>query len=145
MKFTAIDIDFDIYKLIENERRGFEELPFVALRRLLKMPEPDKKENQQSATAEDGRPWRMGRVEIPHGSLARMEYDRGRQIYEGQFLNGKLVVNGHEFPTLSSAARALAKTKNGQPPNLNGWNYWQARFPGETEWRSLDEMRQRRF
>lgn len=145
MKFSTIEIDFEIYKLIENERQGFEEPPYVALRRLLDMPEPQQLENSQSQPLEEGRPWRLGRVEVPHGSLARMEYDRGKQVYEGQFLNGKLVVNGQEYPTLSSAARALAKTKNGQTPNLNGWNYWQAKFPDETEWRSLDEMRQRRL
>lgn len=144
MKFATMEIDFDIHKVIETERRNFEEPSYVALRRLLKLPEPEKLEDKQSPPPEHGRPWRLGHVEVPHGSLARMEYDRGRQVYEGQFLDGKLVVNGQAFATLSSAARALATTKNGQPPNLNGWNYWQAKFPGETEWRSLEEMRRRR-
>ncbi len=144
MKFATIEIDFDIHKLIENERRGFDERPYVALRRLLKLPEPEKLGDEQTAPPEQGRPWRMGRVEVPHGSLARMEYDRGRQVYEGQFLDGKLVVDGQAFPTLSSAARALATTRNGQPAILNGWNYWQAKFPGETEWRNLEDMRRGR-
>ena len=141
MRFATIEIDFDIHKLIETERRGFEEPPYVALRRLLELPEPEKLEDKQAPPPEHGRPWRLGRVEVPHGSLARMEYDRGNQVFEGQFLDGKLVVNGRAFPSLSSAARALATTRNGQQPNLNGWNYWQAKFPGETEWRSLAEMR----
>lgn len=143
MKFATIEIDFDIHRLIETERRGFEEPPYVALRRLLKLPEPEELEDKQPAPPEHGRPWRMGRVEVPHGSLARMEYDRGSQVYEGQFLDGKLVVNGRAFASLSSAARALATTRNGQPAILNGWNYWQAKFPGETEWRNLEDMRRR--
>ena len=141
MRFATIEIDFDIHKMIEAERRGFEEPPYVALRRLLKLPEPETPADEQAPPPEHGRPWRLGRVEVPHGSLARMEYDRGNQVFEGQFLDGKLVVNGRAFPSLSAAARALATTKNGQPPNLNGWNYWQAKFPGETEWRNLEDMR----
>jgi hypothetical protein len=70
-----------------------------------------------------------------------MEYGRGTQVYEGQFLNGKLVVNGREFVSLSAAADALAVTKKGKKPSLNGWNYWKAKFPGESEWRALGEMR----
>lgn len=141
MKFATIEIDFDVHKLIETERRGFEEPPYIALRRLLKLPEPEKLGDKQASPPEHGRPWRFGRVEVPHGSFARMEYDRGSQVYEGQFLDGKLVVNGLAFPSLSSAARALAKTRDGLQPILNGWNYWQAKFPGETQWRSLADLR----
>ena len=90
-----------------------------------------------------GQAWTDSGVTVPHGSLARMEYLRGSQVYEGQFLNGKLVVNGQSFDTLSSAADALAVTKDGKKPSLNGWLYWKARFPGETKWRSLNDMRRR--
>lgn len=141
MKYRTIEIDLDIHKLIEAERLSFEETPNLALRRLLDLPSPESTEEKQSSPFEHGRPWRMGNVEVPHGSLARMEYDRGRQVYEGQFLDGKLVVDGRAFGTLSSAARSLAKTRNGQPAILNGWNYWQAKFPGEAEWRNMEDMR----
>lgn len=72
-----------------------------------------------------------------------MKYDRGAQVYEGQFLNGQLVVNGERFSSLSAAANALAVTKDGRKTSLNGWNYWQAKFPGEAAWRSLKDMRRR--
>ena len=35
-----IEIDWDIHKLIEAERKGFDEPQYVALRRLLKLPPP---------------------------------------------------------------------------------------------------------
>jgi hypothetical protein len=70
-----------------------------------------------------------------------MEYDRGRQVYEGKFLDGRIVVNGNSFESLSEAAKALAFTKKGHSPSLNGWKYWSAKLPGEDKWRSLWDMR----
>lgn len=137
-QLQSIEVDWDIYKMVETERRSFDEPHFIALRRLLKLPPlkaPPKPEG------EAGRPWVEDGVEVPHGSLARMEYLRGAQVYEGRFLNGKLVVNGKSYEALSAAAIALAKTKSGSQPSLNGWMYWKAKFPGETVWRSLGEMR----
>ncbi len=141
MKLATIDIDFDIHKLIEAERKSFEEPPFHALRRLLGLGAVPAATVDE--TPPDGRPWRDGPVEVPHGSGARMMYDRGRQVYEGKFLDGKLVVNGQEFTSLSSAAQALAVTKSGSSTFLNGWLYWEAKFPGETKWRRLDDLRAR--
>jgi hypothetical protein len=139
-----IEIDWDIHKLIEAERRGFDEPPYVALRRLLKMPPiTPAPEQLRLEPVSAGIPWTEEGVTVPHGSAARMEYDRGRQIYEGQFLNGRLVVNGQTFKTLSAAASALALTKDGTHTNLNGWNYWHAKFPGETKWRFLRDFRRR--
>ena len=136
-----IEIDWDIHKLIEAERRGFEEAPYLALRRLLKLPDLARVAETQSEVLSQGVPWTEDGVIVPHGSLARMEYLRGTQVYEGQFLNGRLVVNGQFFDSLSAAARALAITKNGTKTNLNGWNYWKVKFPGEKRWRPLIEMR----
>jgi hypothetical protein len=138
-----IEIDWDIHKMIEAERRGFEEFPYLALRRLLKLPPPDPFTPQAIEVASGNLPWTEEGVVVPHGSDARMKYLRGSQIYEGRFLNGRLVVNGQSFDTLSAAASALAETKDGSKTNLNGWLYWKVKFPGETRWRSLSDMRRR--
>ena len=137
-----IDIDWDIHKLIEAERTSFDEPPYVALRRLLKLP-PLKAAAATATVRPDGGgvPWTDSGVTVPHGSLARMEYLRGSQVYEGQFLNGRLVVNEQALDSLSAAADALAVTKVGKKPSLNGWLYWKAKFPGETRWRLLNDMR----
>jgi hypothetical protein len=131
VRFQQIDIDADISRLIEAERHGFEEPSYVALRRLLKLPE----------VSANARPWTDEGVVVPHGSRARMEYARGSQVYEGRFLDGKLVVNGQEYGSLSAAANAVAVTRNGEKTSLNGWFYWKVQFPNETEWRSLQDMR----
>jgi hypothetical protein len=140
LAMRTIEIDFDVHKIIENERRGFDEPPNAALRRLLSLPE------MAAPSAEVGdatahRPWREGLVEIPHGARARMKYQRGRQVYEGLFLDGRLIVDGQEYSTLSSAASALARTRDGSTPSLNGWIYWEVMMPGEGEWRRLSELR----
>lgn len=137
MQLSMIEIDFDIHKAIEAERRGFDEPPYLALRRLLDLPELALPIVAEVA----GRPWREGLVEVPHGSDARMSYLRGSQLYEGKFLDGNLVVDGRSFSTLSSAASALAQTKDGTHPSLNGWDYWEVRFPGEIRWRRMKELR----
>ncbi|HLP70367.1 MAG TPA: hypothetical protein VK181_22905 [Rhizobium sp.] len=133
-----IDIDWDIHRVIEAERRGFEEPPYVALRRLLNLPPPH---TADTSSKPDGLPWYEDGVSVPHGSLARMRYQRGRQVFEGKFFDGRLVVGGKSFDSLSAAANALAETKRGSKTQLNGWNYWEVRFPGEQAWRSLKKMR----
>jgi hypothetical protein len=138
-QLQSIEVDWDIFKMIETERRSFDEPHYAALRRLLKLPALKASPEPE---AETGLPWVEDDVEVPHGSLARMEYLRGSQVYEGRFLNGKLVVNGKSYGTLSAAAIALARTRDGSKTSLNGWLYWKAKFPGETVWRSLREMRQ---
>lgn len=142
MQLQTIEIDFDIHKMIEAERHGFDEPRYLALRRLLKLPTP-KAVNKEipNNSVGDGIPFVEDGVSIPHGSLAMMNYQRGQQLYEGKFLNGKLVVNGQEFSSLSAAANACAVTKDGGKTKLNGWLYWKAQFLGETHWRALNEMR----
>ena len=135
-----MEIDWDIHRLIESERRGFDEPPYFALRRLLKLPAPKTPAKQ---TIGDGIPWSENGAIVPHGALARMEYDRGKQVYEGQFLNGKLVVGGDSFDTLSAAASSLAVTKGGTKTNLNGWQYWKVQMPGENTWRPLSSLRKK--
>ena len=138
-----IDIDWDIHRLIENERRGFDEMPHLALRRLLGLPER-KAEEVTSADnlVGNGVPWTEDGVTVPHGSLARMKYDYGRQVYEGTFSDGVLKVEDRSFASLSEAAKSLARTKAGGRTELNGWKYWEVKFPGSQNWVSLWDLRE---
>jgi hypothetical protein len=142
MDRTSIEIDFDIHKLIEAERRSFAEKPYMALRRLLKLPDVEAPTKQEEVSA-DGFPWTDDGVIVPHGCVARMEYNRGEQVYEGQFLDGALVVDGQRYKSLSRAASALAKTRNGSTPSLNGWNYWSVKMPGSDSFEPLEHLRLR--
>ena len=64
----TIEIDFDIHKLIEAERRSFDEEPYVALRRLLKLPEPARELAKPA-----GRALRSEGVTREHGSKLRVD------------------------------------------------------------------------
>lgn len=140
MQLSQIGIDFDIHKMIEAERRSFDEPHYLALRRLLKLPEV-KEDERAHSQPEEGVAWTEEGVVIPHGSFARMKYQRGSQIYEGKFLNGELVVNGKGYPTLSAAATDLGVTKKGEKTSLNGWLYWQVKLPGADRWTHLSALR----
>lgn len=141
MELQSIEIDFDIYKMIEAERRGFDEPQYVALRRLLGLPERVI-EKPEDDISRGGLPFVEDGVSILHGSDARMRYLRGTQLYEGKFLDGMLVVEGSKYPTLSAAASDLARTKDGKKTNLNGWLYWEVRAPGTSRWRAMKDLRE---
>lgn len=141
MQLKTIEIDFDIHKMIEAERKGFNEPEYVALRRLLKLPELSAGEPEGDEINRDGIPFREDGVEILHGSDARMRYMRGTQLYEGRFLDGKLVVDGVAYPTLSAAASDLARTKEGKKTSLNGWIYWEVKAPGTSRWKKMSDLR----
>ncbi len=143
METTTIEIDFEVYKLIEAERQSFSEKPLIALRRLLNLPEEKTEPTLAKAGTSTGRPWSDDGVVVPHGSLARMEYGRGSQLYEGRFLDGALVVGEAKFNSLSEAASALAKTRDGRSTSLNGWNYWEVQFPGSDRWDLMEHLRRR--
>jgi hypothetical protein len=135
----TISIDFDIHRLIEQERRGFDEPEHLALRRLLKLP--DLVETPVQTKGSEGLPWMDMGVTIPHGTKAMFVYGHGRQQREGQFLDGKLVVDGQSFDALSPAAAAVARTRDGRKVSLNGWLYWHVMLPGEHRWTRMIDLR----
>lgn len=137
----TIKIDFEIHQRIEAERRSFDEPEYIALRRLLGLGRPRPGKRSGSASAEGGRPFVEDGISIPSGHLARMYYQRKTQKFEGQFVNGKLVVDGEAFASLSSAACSLARTKDGKKPSLNGWNYWEVQDRETGEWIRLCDLR----
>lgn len=132
--FRPTEIDFDVHKVIEANRTNFTETDNEVLRKLLnidprKHPQPQRQE---------GRAWVWKGVELPHGTELRMSYN-GRS-HLGQITNGRWIVGGREFSSPSSAAGALALTRAGTRPSLNGWEVWEVKLPGTTRWRALDSF-----
>jgi len=158
-QFRTIEIDFDVHKLIENERRGFEEAPNNALRRLLGLPEavpdtnrrlaeyaqpltdategPVLETNRALAEAARASWWDKG-VMLPNGTSVRMKYNS--RTYEGRIHNGKWVIGDQSFDSPSAAA-GVAITRKGTTTALNGWLYWEVRVPGEDHWVHLSTLR----
>lgn len=138
-QYRAIEIDFDVHKLIEGERRGFDEAPNAALRRLLGLPPPPSKATESES--ETARGWHDEGVFLPDGTRVRMTYGRGKQVIEGQIRDGRWVIGGKTFASPSGAASELAVTKSGKKTKLNGWNYFEVQLPGEKTWGSLSALR----
>ena len=143
----TIEIDFDIHKLIEAERRSFDEPANDALRRLLKLP---KKES--AALGQTSRPaaqargngqqsWQAEGVILPHGTKLRMVYGRPKKKYEGQIINGEWVVGGQTFDSPSGAASGVAVTAKGEKTRLNGWDLWDVQRPDENKWTPISKLR----
>ncbi len=136
----AIHIDIEVHKRIEAERISFDETPNDVLRRVLGLgvgePLPPPAVSNQNAA---GRPWLGQGVTLPHGSDIRMQYRN--TWHSGVIDNGKWLVSGQKFNGPSPAAAAVAVTKSGTKPSLNGWIYWHVRFPGTTKWIPIDSLR----
>ena len=138
----AIEIDFEVHQKIELERVGFDEPENDALRRLLGLGKRSRTDKQPKVF-DRSKPFREDGVVVPNGSEARMYYQRKSQYYQGRFEDGYLVVDGQKFSALSTAASTLAKTKDGKSPSLNGWLYWEVKFPSSAKWIKMSELREK--
>lgn len=138
MSDTTIEIDFEVYKLIEAERKGFDEPRIAALRRLLRLE--DRPTNDAIAPP-PGRSWYGSGVTLPHGTLLKMYYSKRK--HEGLISNGAWLIEGKAYDTPSGAAVSVARTKYGAATQLNGWNYWQAKVPGSDTWTLIRHLRKR--
>jgi len=125
----TIEIDFDVYKMIEAERRGFDDPPLAALRRLLKMPEAPKAAASEPSS---GRPWTYKNVVLEHGTQLRMRYNH--RTHEGRIVDGRWLVEGEFHDSPSGAAVGVARTKDGKQTALNGWDYWEVKKPRSDKW-----------
>jgi hypothetical protein len=136
-----IEIDYDVHKLIEMERRDFDEPPNAALRRLLKLPEkppiPPSVDKPSPAPL-----WRGEGVDLPEGTKLRMNYGRAKTVYTGVISKGNWLVEGKMFDTPSDAASGVAITGVGKRTRLNGWDLWEVQRPGESEWHLIGTLRQ---
>lgn len=137
-ELRTIEIDFDVHKVIEAERRSFTEPPNAALRRLLKLREASRPEARKPLNT-NGRAWSGEGVIIPHGTPVRMHYN-GR-LFEGHVIDGKWVIEGKSFDSPSGAASGTAITKKGKKTRLDGWIYWEAQLHGS--WTHIHSLRRK--
>lgn len=135
MKTNSIEIDFDIHKMIEADRRSFDETPNVVLRRLLGLSEI---REAVTKLEQSGRSWSSNGVELPHGTLLRATYN-GR-IHEGHIIDGIWRIENKDFKSPSGALKGVALTKKGTPPSVDGWAYWEVLFPETTEWVKINKL-----
>jgi hypothetical protein len=138
-EYRTIEVDFDVHRCIENERRGFDEPANDALRRLLKLGERKAPTTKSSGSSPTRKGWTDEGVSLPHGTPVRMRYN-GRS-YEGQIVDGSWVIGSQTFDSPSGAASGVAVTKKGKPTELNGWIYWEVKLSEEQGWVFLKNLR----
>lgn len=147
MKTRTIEVDFDVHKKIEAERRSFDEPENTALRRLLGLPEPPaditpvpKNGNiMQRISASLGGAWYGKGVELPNGTELRLDYP-GVAV-GGEIRNGRWNVDGETFGTPSRAACYAVSKARGSEMSVNGWLYWSVKRPTDSEWVPLNSLR----
>ncbi|WP_018065677.1 hypothetical protein [Martelella mediterranea] len=147
MQTRSIEIDFDVHKAIELERRGFDETPNEVLRRMLGIDVSAVQRSARSLAASpiaEGRSWvgkgKSAGLMLPHGTDLQMVYNG--QHFTGHVDNGSLVLEGQRFSSPSGAADELCRTRDGKKTSLNGKELIQVRLPGESEWQLLKAYEQ---
>lgn len=129
----TIEIDFDVYKALILRRSSEEVSENDVLRDLLGLP--PKKSTGPAAASAGPAPgdWVTRGARFPTGTEFRANY-RG-QTYLGRVQDGALMINGKSFSSPSAAARHV--TRN----NVNGWNFWECRLPGQAGWKTIKALR----
>jgi len=123
-----IEIDFDVYKMLTGMLETEETTYSDVIRRLAKPP-------TQTLSQTVGKSFLADGVEFPHGTDFRMRH-KG-QWFTARVLNGCLIVDGRRYSSVSKPACEITHT------SVNGWKYWECRFPGHTDWQSIDTLRHR--
>ena len=142
-----IEIDFEVFKALTARRRDESHTYNEVIRELLDIdsgsavhkPAP-LRENGMITIAEFANAGRAATsgfatrgLFLPNGTLFRATHkgsSYGARIVDGKWLNEE----GTEHGSPSAAASAI--TGN----NVNGWRFWQAKRPSDTEWRTLDGL-----
>lgn len=76
---------------------------------------------------------------LPHGTQVQMTHNQIE--YSGEILDGIWIVQGHEAYTPSGAAMAVGRTKRGKPTNIDGWQYWEVKRPGDEKFVPIKQLR----
>ena len=126
----TIEIDFDVFKEITVRRKNESITPNDVLRELFGL---DPGQGPMPKLAQSGKPWVAKGVLFPHGTEFRSSH-KG-QMYYARIEDGSLILNGKKF--CSPSAAAIEITGN----TVNGWVFWECKFPGKPNWQSINTLR----
>lgn len=145
MQLRSIDIDIDVHRHIEANRASFGQTPNDILRVLFGLPAAGSSSRRKTSAgdASAGLPaagdWSWKGVVLPAGTELRMTYN-GRS-HTGIVTGGAWQISGASYTSPSSAADALARSRDGKSVSLNGWTQWEVKKPGSNKWVMLDSLR----
>jgi hypothetical protein len=126
----TIEIDFEVFKAITARRPSENVTCNDVIREILKLPKLAKPYAAPEPSA--GAFFTKG-VWFPADTEFRAFYKRTWR--NAKIQSGKLMVNGKEAASLSSAAFMITGT------NVNGWDFWECLLPSESQWRKPHTFR----
>lgn len=127
----SIEVDFEVYKQL-TVRRATEHVTYNdVVRELLGLKKAPAQGAGSNGAAEGD--WTSKGVRFPAGTVLRAEY-KGKQ-YAATVEGGGLTLNGKRFSSPSAAAMAITKSP------VNGWVFWECRFPGQSNWQLIKTLR----
>ena len=129
----SIEIDFDVYKDLTNLRDSEDVTYNDVIRELLGLNKSNIKQDSESSVTHQ-QYWVTKGVSFPVGTEFRAKY-KG-QTFSARVEAEGLLFDGRNFDTPSSAAIAI--TNN----SVNGWKFWECKFPGKTTWQSISSLRE---
>jgi hypothetical protein len=128
----TVEVDFEVFKQLTVRRATEEDSYNDVIRELLGLSQI-----KASATKEKNSPspddWVAKGVRFPASTEFRASY-KG-QVRVGRVEGGALSVNGQRYDSPSAAAVAVT----GSP--VNGWRFWECRFPGKSSWQLIESLR----
>jgi hypothetical protein len=127
----TIEVDFDVFKALTARRPTEEVSENDVLRQVLGLP--TRKMGQSRPAAPAPGDWITKGVHFPAGSEFRATY-KG-QTHLGRVEGGSLVLSGKRFDTPSAAAMSITNSP------VNGWTFWETRFPGQAGWKMIKTLR----
>src|SRR5208282_1052886 len=122
-----IDIDFEVFKALTAMRESENTTYNDVLRRILELQQIEAAPSPNGLTS--GKSFIAEGVEFPHGTEFRMRH-KG-QWFTARVSDGCLAQNGKGFSSVSKPACEITHT------SVNGWKYWECRFPGHSDWQSI--------
>lgn len=128
----AINVDFEIFKLITSRRSSESMSENDVLRDVFGLPQILQPSNVAAPINMGELPCILKGVTFPHGTQFRHTH-KGQQ-HSASIENGSFVMSGKKFSSLSGAAVEIT----GNP--RNGWYFWECLLPQSTEWKLANEV-----
>lgn len=127
-----IEVDFEVYKQL-TVRRATEQVTYNDVIRELLGLKKGALPSFTSLGAPADQDWTTKGVRFPVGTVFRAEY-KGKQ-FAATVEDGALVLSGKRFLSPSAAAVSITRSP------VNGWVFWECRFPGQSTWKLIKSLR----
>ena len=125
-----IDIDFEVFKALTNDRETEDVTYNDVIRKLLKL----KTKKSENSAANGKKPWVVSDTTFPAGSEFMADY-KGK-THSGIAKDGKLELSdGSKFTTPSAAAVHITGS------NVNGWRFWKCKLPNASQFVLIERLR----